>query len=230
MPGMSPRKLTSAATTRRAPTEPAAGDLVGEWWSTETPPAARTLLLSAIDLFAEQGYHATTTRDIVTRAGMSTGAMYAHFGSKEELLFEISLIGHRRGLESLLDASAASVSPAERLAALVRAFTVYHARFHSIATIVHHELSALSAEHLAQVLDVRHQTTKLIEGVLTDGVRAGAFSVPDTHAVGQAVLSLCVDVARWYDGLENSTPEQVGQLNAQLALRMVAAAPGQSVR
>lgn len=224
---MPPRKLITAASP--APTEPTARAVVGDWWSTDTPRAARTLLLSAIELFAERGYHATTTRDIVTRVGMSTGAMYAHFGSKEELLFEISLTGHRQGLEALLDASAAGGSPAERLAAMVRAFTIYHARFHTIATIVHHELAALSAEHLAQVLDVRHQTAKLIEGVLTEGVRVGAFSLPDRHAVGRAVLSLCVDVARWYGGVENSTPEQVGQLNAQLALRMVAAAPNQSV-
>src|ERR1700704_307855 len=66
--------------------------IVHDWWSASLPaPVARDVLLAAIELFAERGYHATTTRDIVTRVGMSTGAMYAYFRSKEELLYEVCL-------------------------------------------------------------------------------------------------------------------------------------------
>jgi hypothetical protein len=37
------------------------------------------------------------------------------------------------------------------------------------------------------------------------------------------VLSLCVDVARWYHDHRGETPEEIGDLNEQLALRMVGA-------
>lgn len=39
-----------------------------------------------------------------------------------------------------------------------------------------------------------------------------------------AVLSLCVDVARWFSAEGARTPEEVGDLYADLVLRMVGAA------
>ncbi|SCE24280.1 transcriptional regulator, TetR family, partial [Streptomyces sp. Termitarium-T10T-6] len=59
-------------------------------WGEVTPEAARRLLVAAVDAFAERGYHATTTRDIAGRAGMSPAALYIHFKTKQELLHRIS--------------------------------------------------------------------------------------------------------------------------------------------
>ncbi|TDE18927.1 TetR/AcrR family transcriptional regulator, partial [Actinomadura sp. 6K520] len=38
---------------------------------------------------AENGYHGTSVRDIAVRAGLSPGALYYHFESKQELLATI---------------------------------------------------------------------------------------------------------------------------------------------
>lgn len=38
-----------------------------------------------------------------------------------------------------------------------------------------------------------------------------------------AVLSLCIDVARWFNTGGTRTPEEVGDLYADLVLRMVSA-------
>ncbi|WP_309117844.1 helix-turn-helix domain-containing protein, partial [Saccharothrix sp.] len=59
------------------------------------------MLIAAAAAFAGRGYHATTTRDIAAQAGMSPAAVYIHYRSKEDLLFQISRIGHRRALEML---------------------------------------------------------------------------------------------------------------------------------
>ena len=66
-----------------------------------TPDAARRLLLGAVEAFAERGFHATTTRDIAGRAGMSPAALYIHYKTKEELLFQISRVGHERSVSVL---------------------------------------------------------------------------------------------------------------------------------
>ena len=47
--------------------------------------------------------------------------------------------------------------------------------------------------------------------------------VDDPRAVARAILSLSVDVARWYDPQGRDSPERIGALYAQLALRMVGA-------
>jgi AcrR family transcriptional regulator len=45
------------------------------------------LLSAAADVFAERGFDGTRVADIAAAAGVSNGALYAHFGSKAELLF-----------------------------------------------------------------------------------------------------------------------------------------------
>lgn len=44
------------------------------------------LLAAAADVFAERGYDGTRVADIAAAAGVSNGALYAHFASKAELL------------------------------------------------------------------------------------------------------------------------------------------------
>ena len=44
------------------------------------------ILNTAIDLFIEDGYHATTTRQIAKAAGVSEGTVFHYFESKSKLL------------------------------------------------------------------------------------------------------------------------------------------------
>jgi hypothetical protein len=56
-------------------------------------------------------------------------------------------------------------------------------------------------------------------------VRDGEFDVPDVPGTTLAVLSLCIDVSRWFKDEGHRTPDEVGALYADLVLRMVAARP-----
>ncbi|WP_112239177.1 TetR/AcrR family transcriptional regulator [Kribbella monticola] len=190
-------------------------------WEHVQPPAARRLLTGAVDAFAERGFQATTTRDIASRAGMSPAALYVHYPSKERLLFEISLYGHQAALE-ILTKAAAGAGPADRLQGMVSAFTAWHAEHHTIARVVQYELAALSPEHFAEVATIRRAISALIERVLADGVADGSFAVDDLHGTTLAVLSLAIDVARWYSP-SRQDPAELGALYADLALRMVQA-------
>jgi len=188
-------------------------------WDHVEPAAARRLLTGAIEAFAERGFQATTTRDIASRAGMSPAALYVHYPSKERLLFEISLYGHNAAL-AILQSADVGDTPADRLRSLVAAFTAWHARHHTIAHVVQYELNALSPEHLAEVAAIRRAISTTIEQVLADGVRDGTFAVPDLPGTTLAVLSLAIDVARWYTP-HRGDPDALGKLYGDLAHRMV---------
>ncbi|WP_427895970.1 TetR/AcrR family transcriptional regulator [Kribbella sp. GL6] len=190
-------------------------------WEHVQPAAARRLLTGAVDAFAERGFQATTTRDIASRAGMSPAALYVHYPSKERLLFEISLYGHKAALEVLRTADTGPTA-ADRLRSLVTAFTAWHAEHHTIARVVQYELAALSPEHLAEVATIRRAISTQIEQVLADGVRADEFAVSDLPGTTLAVLSLSIDVARWYTP-HRGEPAALGKLYADLAHRMVQA-------
>ena len=45
------------------------------------------VLGAAVDLFARQGYDATSVAEVVTQAGVAKGGFYHHFASKEALLY-----------------------------------------------------------------------------------------------------------------------------------------------
>jgi len=192
-------------------------------WAEVTPDAARRLLVAAVEAFAERGYHATTTRDIASRAGMSPAALYIHFKTKEELLHRISRIGHEKALEVLQTASDREGTAAERLSDAVRSFVGWHAAQHTTARVVQYELDALGPEARAEIVALRRRTDEVVRGILNDGVRAGEFDVPDVPGTTLAVLSLCVDVARWFNVAGRRTPDEVGALYADLVLRMVGA-------
>lgn len=55
------------------------------------------LLTAAVDVFVEQGYEQARVQDIARGAGLTTGAIYANFRGKSELLFEA--IGARADAE-----------------------------------------------------------------------------------------------------------------------------------
>ncbi len=55
------------------------------------------LLRAAADVFAERGYDGTRVADIAAAAGVSNGALYAHFASKADLLVD-ALRTHGRHL------------------------------------------------------------------------------------------------------------------------------------
>ncbi|MDT3397503.1 TetR/AcrR family transcriptional regulator [Streptomyces sp. B1866] len=194
-----------------------------EEWSGITPEAARRLVSAAVSAFAERGYHATTTRDIAGRAGMSPAALYIHYRTKEELLYQISRNGHQLALAIVERARDAPGTPSRRLADAVRSFVRWHAERHTTARVVQYELEALDEEHLADIVALRRATDGAVRSIIEDGVRSGDFDVPDVRGTTLAVMSLCIDVARWFKATGRRTPDEIGALYADLVLRMVGA-------
>ncbi|QGV81435.1 TetR/AcrR family transcriptional regulator [Streptomyces ficellus] len=192
-------------------------------WDEVTPDAARRLLVAAVDAFAERGYHATTTRDIAGRAGMSPAALYIHYKTKEELLHRISRIGHVKALDILRAAADGPGTAAERLADAVRSFVRWHAGRRTTARVVQYELDSLGDEHREEIFELRRQSDSAVRRIINEGVAAGEFDVPDVSGTTVAVLSLCIDVARWFNTEGRRTPDEVGALYADLVLRMVGA-------
>lgn len=54
------------------------------------------ILQAALQLFAKEGYHATSTSKVAKQAGVSEGLIFRHFGNKDGLLQAILEEGERR--------------------------------------------------------------------------------------------------------------------------------------
>jgi AcrR family transcriptional regulator len=200
-------------------TEPLPEDL----WPDVKPDAARRLMAAAIESFATNGYHATTTRDIANAAGMSPAALYVHFPSKAAVLSAISQSGHQQALDMVQDVVTTTPDPAEAMHLIVQKFVAWHAKRHRVARVVQYELHALPPADYAIVADLRRRTEHLVREVITSGVSSGQFKVTDIRTAARAVLSLGIDVARWYTDTAKPSPTTLGRQYADLVLRMLSA-------
>lgn len=180
------------------------------------------LLAAALDTFAEKGYHGTGTRDIAEAAGMSQPALYVHYPTKEELLFQLTLDGHRTIVEIVREAAGSDGTASERLRAVAREHARYHAVFQKQARVVNFELSALSREHRAEISALRRELESIVRGVLASGIESGEFRVVDLPLTALALLSLGYDVCRWYREDGTWTIDEIGDRYQDLALGMVA--------
>ncbi|EIE98801.1 TetR/AcrR family transcriptional regulator [Saccharomonospora glauca] len=202
--------------------------LTADLWPDVQPDAARRLMLAGVESFAQRGYHATTTRDIATNAGMSPAALYVHFPSKAALLFAISRSGHEQALELVKTAAESADTPVDSMREIVERFVAWHARRHTIARVVQYELGALPEKEYRVVAELRRDIERIVHDLVIEGVEAGDFTVSDPMTAARAVLSLGVDVARWYTDRSRKSPTTLGREYGELALRMLGADPTRS--
>ena len=79
------------------------------------------ILDAALACFSENGFHQTGIADIVSRSGMSHGAVYGYFRSKDDIIE--ALADDRHQSEAILNAVAGTANdPVEALRALFRAY------------------------------------------------------------------------------------------------------------
>jgi AcrR family transcriptional regulator len=94
------------------------------------PDAQGRLLSAAIELFAEQGYEATTVAEIAERAGLTKRTFFRYFSDKREVLFGGSHELESRWLEGVAGAPADATALAVVAAGLdpvAEMFTERHA-------------------------------------------------------------------------------------------------------
>ena len=69
----------------------------------ETQPNTRERILDvALDLFTDQGFDATSLRQIAERLGVTKAALYYHFESKDDILMALHMRLHEFGREALV--------------------------------------------------------------------------------------------------------------------------------
>lgn len=193
----------------------------------ERSDATRARLLdAAVSAFAEHGFHGTSTRDIAVAAGLSPAAVYIHYKSKEELLYQISRRGHDTSRRLMEVALATSDDPAQQLAGMVRAMALDHARNHTTGRVVNYELDALSPRHRREIRHIRAEIERGVRGVVESGIESGVFGTTEPDKAAVALLSLSIDITRWYHDAGRWSPEDVAEFYVDLALKMVAAHSG----
>lgn len=80
------------------------------------------IVVAAIRVFGDKGYHGATIQDVVRESGLSVGAIYTYFKGKDELYLAGCDFVSNRGLGELATRLAGGTTTAERLAIAVAFF------------------------------------------------------------------------------------------------------------
>lgn len=186
--------------------------------------ARRRLFEAAIALFGARGYHAVSVRDLANELGMAPGALYAHVGSKEELLYQLVAAGleeHRsRVRAAVLDAGP---EPADQLRALIRAHVQLHLEFPDLARVISRELRSLTEERYDAAVLVRNDTERTFLDVVERGVRLGSFATAEPRLAMLAIAGMGIRAAEWWTPEDPLPADAVVETFADYAVRLLEA-------
>lgn len=171
------------------------------------------LLQTAARLFRQQGFAATSTRDIAAAAGMQPGSPFYHFESKEALLASVMLEGMQRALATQAQALAtqpADATSEQRLRRLVQAhFAVLLGPDSDFIPVMLYEWRSLSDTQRGDVIRLRTAYEATWVPVLQALQAAGRLR-GDLHLVRLMIFGALNWSAQWYD------PQRVAQGGATL--------------
>jgi TetR/AcrR family transcriptional regulator, cholesterol catabolism regulator len=188
--------------------------------------AARRILAAAATLFYRDGAASTSVRDLTKACGLTPGALYNHFASRDEVLYVLVRSGYGRTESEIAAAvGAAGDDPRRRLIAYVRAYTSLHLRFPAFAQLAHREYVHLPEPQLAEINDRRDRLRESLIAILQAGATEGAFElIGGLSPAGQAtmVLDICSRTSEWFSPNATST-EGLVERYVVAALRLVAA-------
>ena len=121
----------------------------------------------SIKLFAARGIAETSVRDITRAVGISEGALYRHFESKEDLVwqaFERNYVAFSQELEAL---AAQPPGTKEKIAAMIRGFCKAHDEnptlFNFMVFVQHGQLAKMPADAPTPVRVLRRVIERAIE-------------------------------------------------------------------
>lgn len=156
-------------------------------------PTSERLLDAAAEVFCERGYEGTTVAEVARRAGLTTGAIYANFRDKAELLLKAIERGSGQALADMEAARRAGISAADRLVLMARHMIgdpepTQRQLMVEMFTAARREREV--AERVAAVLAaMEHELSRLIDKAQADGDVAATW---DSAALSRFCMSVGV--------------------------------------
>jgi AcrR family transcriptional regulator len=180
-------------------------------------------IAAAVDLFYSRGYENTTLDAVAERLGVTKPFIYAHFGSKAELLSEICSRGIRSSLDAIASAMSLDASPTEKMRVLGQRFVVSVLENQKHIAIFAREEKNLMPEDFERISSMRRQFDRTLNTLISSGLETGEFKVADPSIAALAIGGLVSWAYVWYrPNGRLELPELASQMS-DLILSMVGA-------
>ena len=182
-------------------------------------PAREAIVLAAAQLFGEQGYAATSTREIADVVGIRQPSLFYHFRRKEDLLRAI-VEEAGADLLSILPGLEKRAGPAAQ-----KLYELVYADVHFLLTEPHGigklmGLPELRQGEFGQAVDrKRKRLISTYRKLIKLGIEEGHLEVSDLTVATHTVVGMGEAVWNWYQPSRRWSPAKIAEQIADHALR-----------
>ena len=147
---------------------------------------------AAAAVFADHGYHGSSTRDIAQRLGIKQGSLYYYFKSKEEALEEVCLLAMRDYVARMETIAAGSQPFEAKLQAIIVAHLAAYREKNEALKVYNTERLYLPPERRSRLKKLGSHYRGLLQRVLEQAQSDGRVRATlDCHFAAQCVIGTC---------------------------------------
>lgn len=157
--------------------------------------SSERLLNAGMRLFVKKGYKASSVAEITKVAGLTRGALYCHFKTKEDLAREIIKLFEEKFLSRMIvHVEGGGGSPLEKFERMI-AFNIWFAGEHAdlclFMTVISAEMCGSRNRLEPHLKSVYRRWSEFIAGILKEGKGTGAFKKEiDPHMMALVIIGV----------------------------------------
>jgi AcrR family transcriptional regulator len=177
----------------------------------------QAIVAAAAELFARNGFGATSLDDIATTLGVTKGAFYYHVKNKEEILRLIYLTVLTVSEEPLRRIVESDFPPLEKLRRAVEHHTAVAADRSPAMMVFYREQSYLTGPFAKEILLRKKAYERYFEQIMQEGQAAGIFKPDlDPKMLTFGLLGMCNWLSQWYKPSGRYTHQQIAGMFVEM--------------
>jgi AcrR family transcriptional regulator len=177
-----------------------------------------SIIETAAQLFARQGYRGTSMRDIGKAMGLHAGSLYVHIETKEDLLHAIVRSIMERSEQDMAEVLASDGTATEQLQDIAARDLTLIGENKEFATVFFHEWRNLSEARQLEVIASRDRWEAGLRSVIKSGIDNGEFRKVDPRIVSIALTSILNWTYVWYSPQGELTSLELAKQFADLLI------------
>jgi len=157
------------------------------------------IVLAAIKLFSQKGFHKTTLRELADETGLSYGNIYDYIGSKEDIFSLIHDYAANLTTKAVHESIKNVIDPIEKLRRIVRAEFNLMDQMADAILLIYQESHILSKPFLYKLLKKERQHVNLIEQAIEESLKTGQLRDCNVRLTANFIKSM-IDtwvIKRW---------------------------------
>lgn len=150
---------------------------------------------AALEISNAKGFQVMSMRDLSAKSGLSMGAIYSYFSSKDELLHLLQMQGRQIANKILNDQISLVKGPAQKLRIAIQTHVYLSEIMQQWFYFSYIEARNLAKDERKRAIESELYTEKIFIDILTEGAKLGVFKISNIILTASLIKAMLQD---WY--------------------------------